>query len=558
MALVGGAYHESWHSLYSCRRPLTTYEMCELVLPRWDLVPDWSLCCMVLLDLTNTVEDIRIERLGTRMFPGAWTKMHDLQDYIIQQEQIPLAEHGLASAFHDVGRTFREYGLGYSTPTVVKALGSYQERNPGAYYLVTDGSLTPLLRKSISLGESDDISCLEIGMEILGVIYGQEKPAQEISEEIPITSEKTSEETPEVAPEETPEVTSSVMQELQKSMAAGERLQQLTYNAIAAKHIQQLHAEEDTHLGENTEPYRSFNPSLNKLQIVPPSKAGPVVDRRMARGLLRSVRRETVFLQARLRSLVLDQNEPSDVGASRIGVSLHLPSVAQTGIEVLLHKTEPSRPFEATVSGAAPSTATVLLIDQSASMHKHLKEVQKAVLSLADCFESILCPTMAVGFRDGDMPDPVPSDRVIEDGLYHRVQGVDFDLFKSFEEPLHRVVGRFANIQTKGSTPMADGIHLALSWLKARREKQRLIFLFTDGMPTGLRDPKAVVRGLIAKAEREHCIIVAVGIGTGAEPVAHLFPDHVWGQNFESLPKLVLDKLYQIFKGRSNVRPTYF
>ena len=40
MALLGGAYHESFHGWASCQRDLKVREFAKLVIPRWALVPD--------------------------------------------------------------------------------------------------------------------------------------------------------------------------------------------------------------------------------------------------------------------------------------------------------------------------------------------------------------------------------------------------------------------------------------------------------------------------------------------------------------------------------------
>jgi hypothetical protein len=86
LALTGGAYHEALHTYYSCLRSLSVDEMAAIVLPRWAKVPDWSKFYLLLQEWSNVIEDIRIERLGRSDFPGVETKLHDLQDFILDQE----------------------------------------------------------------------------------------------------------------------------------------------------------------------------------------------------------------------------------------------------------------------------------------------------------------------------------------------------------------------------------------------------------------------------------------------------------------------------------------
>ena len=75
MALTGGAYHEAFHSKYSCRRNLGTSEIANIVLPRWAKVKDWSRLQKLVLEWSNIVEDIRIERRGREDFEGVFVKL---------------------------------------------------------------------------------------------------------------------------------------------------------------------------------------------------------------------------------------------------------------------------------------------------------------------------------------------------------------------------------------------------------------------------------------------------------------------------------------------------
>lgn len=183
MALTGGAYHEAWHTLYSCRRSLTVDEMCQMVLPRWAKIPNWAAVHGILQDWSNIVEDIRIERNGCQEFPGTPTKMYDLQDFILDQE---------ASGFQDARRhavkagvkpeavkrgdlsvvtgAFRDKGLGYKTRTQQIAWEGYLKENPKAVEMVTNGPLTPMLNEAIGLSRRDDTGCLRVAMDALIVL----------------------------------------------------------------------------------------------------------------------------------------------------------------------------------------------------------------------------------------------------------------------------------------------------------------------------------------------------------------------------------------------------
>lgn len=167
-ALVGGAYHEAWHTHYSCRRPLRTDEVKAIVLPRWKKVEDWSQYTGLLLDWTNIVEDIRIERRGNEEFPGARLKMFDLQDYILDQElEFREEDEEGWNKMSTLGAVFRDAGLGYVTTKGKEAKEFYRKTHPDVYDMVINGPLRPLLDEAIALTPADDLGNLRIAMDVI-------------------------------------------------------------------------------------------------------------------------------------------------------------------------------------------------------------------------------------------------------------------------------------------------------------------------------------------------------------------------------------------------------
>jgi hypothetical protein len=184
LALTGGAYHEAFHTYYSCLRTLKVDEMVDLVLARWAKVPDWSRYHMLLQEWSNIVEDVRIERHGQIEFPGSRTKLHDLQDFILHQEAKGLANARAHSAkpvergaLSVITATFRDIGLGYNTDTQREALENYRKENPDGVVFVlgkgkgSPGPLTGLLKETIALTDRDDLGCLRVAMDVIGVLY---------------------------------------------------------------------------------------------------------------------------------------------------------------------------------------------------------------------------------------------------------------------------------------------------------------------------------------------------------------------------------------------------
>ncbi len=191
LALVGGAYHEAWHTAYSRRQPLRAEEVTPRIQELWARIPwapergfrGWSKLTSQLLTWSNIIEDIRIERLGCQEFPGAPEKMEALQDLILRMEKVGVAASGhrvLDSStlfVSTVMGAFRDLGLGYQTSLQREALDVYKTRCPEAWHLVHDGELRPLLDRAIQLKKEDDIESLWLAMEVLAVLCHLAAPA---------------------------------------------------------------------------------------------------------------------------------------------------------------------------------------------------------------------------------------------------------------------------------------------------------------------------------------------------------------------------------------------
>jgi hypothetical protein len=192
-ASVGGNYHEAWHTEWSCRRDITFHEVWPEVSRVGALLPpdEWQRYFMMLLTWSNIVEDIRIERLGCRKYPGAGDKLANLQDLILRMEDEGRAasEHAPTpgeDAMYVVTCAFRDLGLGYDTERGRKALARYAELSPEGLALVQSGPLRPFLDRTIGLGPEDDLACIWLAMEIvatLATLDRQPEPEDEPDDE---------------------------------------------------------------------------------------------------------------------------------------------------------------------------------------------------------------------------------------------------------------------------------------------------------------------------------------------------------------------------------------
>jgi len=185
LGLTGGAYHEAFHGRYSCMRDLRVDEIAQIILPRWALVKDWSKYHGLLQTWNNIVEDIRIERLGRVEYPGSMVKLHDLQDFILDQETKGRNDvrahggHAPQGALSVVLSTFRDVGLGYHTLRQRTALEGYRAANAEAVDFVLNGPLAPMLRESIDLSEKDDLGCIRVAFDVIAKLVESGKDSQE-------------------------------------------------------------------------------------------------------------------------------------------------------------------------------------------------------------------------------------------------------------------------------------------------------------------------------------------------------------------------------------------
>ena len=188
LALVGGAYHEALHTKYSCRHDLWIKAIETELFPRWDKVADWSKYAKALLEWSNIVEDIRIERRGCETYDGIYSKMCDLHDFVLFMEEEGRRERFGAtgqgpSALSVIMCAFRDKGKGYPTDKQDQIYEFYAKAHPDAFDLVANGPLAPLVEKASTLSNTDDMGNLWVAMDVIIALeeLGQEQPQDQDS-----------------------------------------------------------------------------------------------------------------------------------------------------------------------------------------------------------------------------------------------------------------------------------------------------------------------------------------------------------------------------------------
>lgn len=334
--------------------------------------------------------------------------------------------------------------------------------------------------------------------------------------------------------------------EMTDQIFAGTELDGILNNMDGLELATAAHAKEDFRDLEPGEmAWNPYDPMSDEARVV--RSGHRETDQERANAMLAEVRETVVYLRARLRNIVRAQEFTDTTHGVRRGRKLSNRRLVDTAIE-LRSGQNPTRPYQITDTQMDTSVALCIVLDQSGSMCSSLYAVSQAMMIMADCIESIGGKTMALGFRDG--ADSHYSGPSSYGKSYHRVHGVRYDIFKTWDEMFVNAKWRFAHTQAYGGTPMSDGVQYGLMALNERTEAHRILWVITDGCPN--RPHEKVIRRQLRLAKAAGIHVVGNGIGDEAAYVKNLFPDHVWTDKVRDLPQPVVAKLNELcdFAGR--------
>jgi hypothetical protein len=272
-------------------------------------------------------------------------------------------------------------------------------------------------------------------------------------------------------------------------------------------------------------------------------------DMERANEMLAEVRPLVTFTRARLRTIMKAQEMTDVTHGVRRGRRMSQRTLVDTIVDLESGRM-PTRAYQSDEQQPDTSFAVSVLLDQSYSMQDvGVREVAKAMMLMVDSIEGVGGKTMAFGFRDGAR-NPEFSEWTHAAPGYHRVHGMRYDIFKTWDEQFSNVKWRFAHNQADGWTPMADGIQYGLASLNDRREAHRILAVITDGDPTKPHDK--VIRRQLRLAKEAGVHVIGIGFGRSALYVKKLFPDYAWAPTIQDLPKEILTKLNEVcdFTGR--------
>ena len=306
---------------------------------------------------------------------------------------------------------------------------------------------------------------------------------------------------------------------------------------------------DNSDIGEGEAPWNPYDPDMDEAHLVQPSAKGKAHDGEAADRIIRSVKRETAFLRARLRTVIKSIEMSHTVHGVPKGRGLSSRFLVDSKA-ALNAQDFPTRAYFQPDIQVDMSMAVAVVLDESGSMDTLRKDATRIMTALTEPFDGLDFPTMVLGFRNGWQAEaPVSAE---DKGTYHRRHGVQYDIFKMFHERFKSIRWRFANTRANGGTPMSDGIQYALDALNYRDEAHRFLFVVTDGCPNG--GHTEVINRQIRLAKQAGIHIVGVGMGYGAQYVQTLFPDNVYTTKMADFPRLLLAKLNELVDIRAPKR----
>lgn len=321
----------------------------------------------------------------------------------------------------------------------------------------------------------------------------------------------------------------------------------LDHSAAMHEELQHLMASLTRDLQRGERIWNPFNASADEARVL--RVADPTRSLSMANGMLSAVNSQIASLRARFRAIFRAQ-EMTDVSHGvRRGRKVSNRMLVDSKADLRQGKS-PSRAYVVEDTKTDTSVALVACLDQSGSMVNMRLQVAKCMMVLVDPIERAGGATMAFGFRNGTYVGYSEGDRKV----FHRADGVRYDIFKKWEEHFDSVKSRFAHTMAEGGTPMADGVQYGLTALNERAETHRILAVVTDGVPDSPHEQVIQRQVRLAKAAGIH--VLGIGIGNEALCVQRLFPDHVWAGTVEELPPLLITKITTLldFSGRTRGR----
>ena len=208
-------------------------------------------------------------------------------------------------------------------------------------------------------------------------------------------------------------------------------------------------------------------------------------------------------------------------------------------------------------------TALHFLIDLSGSMSgdKSVVAMQSAI-AFAECLEGTQIKYQISGFYTSGSNYTIRGlvqKSKDSNTTYHRIEPMNYFIFKNFAEPLTLAKGALSAISScvGGCNADRDAVIWATSQLRTRPEKRKVLFVLSDGQPANstlnVDSRKSYnVLGRALKEAIDECTktgVECVGIGILTDHVEFLYPSSVSIENVKDLSGAVFTKLSSLLTG---------
>lgn len=221
-----------------------------------------------------------------------------------------------------------------------------------------------------------------------------------------------------------------------------------------------------------------------------------------------------------------------------------------------LHRvaTDDGRVFKRRLTRPRINAAVTFLMDCSQSMVRPGQKLWLAMqlaIAFTEACEMLDVPVEVLGFTTVPMGSFSTKARQLAAQAFTRLEPIKHLVVKSFDKKFAERINAFANIMCVGLRDNVDGE--AILWasrrLAERREKNKHLFVLSDGQPNSVGDKAAFhqhLRGAVQRVERSG--ISCIGLGMLSAHVKDFYKDYVIIKELEDLLKGGYEKLSAILK----------
>jgi len=192
------------------------------------------------------------------------------------------------------------------------------------------------------------------------------------------------------------------------------------------------------------------------------------------------------------------------------------------------------------------NVAIELLVDMSGSMGGKVRVAKQAVVALAESLRSLQIPFEVTGFQAKGDSRISNLSRTTDGARFNRTNEIlDHYVFKSFNSTdlsgIERIFSGHNNVD-------GESVRWAAKRLSERKEKRKILMVFSDGMPAAHVKDYQVLNGDLKRAVEsiKKSGIECIGFGIETDAVSHFYPEFIVIDKLADLPGKVMKKLTQL------------